>query len=175
MVGVSVMQRDTAWVAAVAHRLGVDWHTLFSAIKPLLRQLADDPSRFEGVAVLGVDEHIGHHADLITSGRTSLGTSGRTPTPAFVVQEIAEGVEEPGSPPAYAVVAAFASTMNRPAISDLTVTQPEPKDLAAALASTIARSHAVRRAATNRSTPLGERIVGNDYRSAIRTTEQSPR
>lgn len=59
---VSVIARDTASVAAVARRLGVDWHTLWSAIKPLLRQLADDPARFEGVAVLGVDEHIWHHA-----------------------------------------------------------------------------------------------------------------
>jgi hypothetical protein len=41
---VSVIARDTASVAAVARRLGVDWHTLWSAIKPLLRQLADDPA-----------------------------------------------------------------------------------------------------------------------------------
>jgi transposase len=59
---VSVIARDTASVAAVARRLGVDWHTLWSAIKPLLQQLADDPGRFDGIAVLGVDEHIWHHA-----------------------------------------------------------------------------------------------------------------
>jgi transposase len=59
---VSVIARGTASVAAVARRLGVDWHTLWSAIKPLLRGLADDPARLEGVAVLGVDEHIWHHA-----------------------------------------------------------------------------------------------------------------
>jgi len=59
---VSVIARDTASVAATARRLGVDWHTLWSAIKPLLRELADDPARLDGVAVLGVDEHIWHHA-----------------------------------------------------------------------------------------------------------------
>jgi len=58
----SCIQRDTASVAAVARRLGVDWHTLWDAIKPLLAALADDPARFDGVAVLGVDEHIWHHA-----------------------------------------------------------------------------------------------------------------
>lgn len=59
---VSVISRDTASVAAVARRLGVDWHTLWAAVKPLLRQLADDPARLNGVAVLGVDEHIWHHS-----------------------------------------------------------------------------------------------------------------
>jgi transposase len=59
---ISVIQRDTASVAAVARRLGVDWHTLWTAIKPLLAELAGDPTRFDGVAVLGVDEHIWHHA-----------------------------------------------------------------------------------------------------------------
>src|SRR5918994_1634464 len=60
--GISMIQRDTASVAAVARRLGVDWHTLWETIKPLLASLADDPARFTGVEVLGVDEHIWHHA-----------------------------------------------------------------------------------------------------------------
>jgi transposase len=59
---ISVIQRDTASVAAVARRLGVDWHTLWDTIRPLLRALADDPARFQGVAVVGVDEHIWHHS-----------------------------------------------------------------------------------------------------------------
>ena len=58
---ISCIQRDTASVAAVARRLGVDWHTLWDAIKPLLGDLADDPARLAGVDVLGVDEHIWHH------------------------------------------------------------------------------------------------------------------
>lgn len=59
---IGCIQRDTASVAAIARRLGVDWHTLWDAIAPLLADLADDPTRFDGVEVLGVDEHIWHHA-----------------------------------------------------------------------------------------------------------------
>ena len=59
---ISCIQRDTASVAAVARRLGVDWHTVWDAIAPILGDLADDPARLAGVAVLGVDEHIWHHA-----------------------------------------------------------------------------------------------------------------
>jgi transposase len=59
---IGCLQRDTASVAAVARRLGVDWHTLWETIKPLLAMLAGDPARYERVEVLGVDEHIWHHA-----------------------------------------------------------------------------------------------------------------
>ncbi|MBA2455397.1 MAG: transposase, partial [Nocardioidaceae bacterium] len=59
---ISCIQRDTASVAALARRLGVDWHTLWQAVKPLLIDLADDPARYAGVAVLGVDEHIWPHS-----------------------------------------------------------------------------------------------------------------
>jgi len=55
---ISCIQRDTASVAAVARRLGVDWHTVWDAIRPLLAELADDPERRAGVDTLGVDEHI---------------------------------------------------------------------------------------------------------------------
>ena len=58
---ISCMQRDTASVAAVARRLGVDWHTVWDAVAPLLAALADDPARLVDVVVLGVDEHIWHH------------------------------------------------------------------------------------------------------------------
>ena len=58
---IGYIQRDTASVAAVARRLGVDWHTVWEAIKPLLEELADDPGRLAGVDTLGVDEHIWHH------------------------------------------------------------------------------------------------------------------
>ena len=58
---ISCIQRDTASVASVARRLQVDWHTLWSAIRPLLEDLADDPARLAGVEILGVDEHIWHH------------------------------------------------------------------------------------------------------------------
>ncbi len=59
---IGCVQRDNASVAAVARRLGVDWHTVWDAIEPLLSELVEDPGRLEGVQVLGVDEHIWHHA-----------------------------------------------------------------------------------------------------------------
>jgi transposase len=58
---ISCIQRDTASVASVARRLGVDWHTVWAAIKPLVAELADDPNRLTGVDTVGVDEHIWHH------------------------------------------------------------------------------------------------------------------
>jgi transposase len=58
---ISCIRSDTASVAAVARRLGVDWHTLWDGIAPVLVELADDPARLAGVQVLGVDEHIWHH------------------------------------------------------------------------------------------------------------------
>ncbi len=59
---ISCIQRDNASVASLARRLGVDWHTVWDAIAPLLAELADDPARLAGVEVLGVDEHIWHHS-----------------------------------------------------------------------------------------------------------------
>jgi transposase len=59
----------------------VDWQTLWSAIKPLLCQLANDPARLDGVAALGVDEHIWHHAPRLGKGPKELtGMVGRTVT-----------------------------------------------------------------------------------------------
>jgi transposase len=58
---ISCIQRDNASVASVARRLGVDWHTVWAAIKPLLEELADDPYRLADVDTVGVDEHIWHH------------------------------------------------------------------------------------------------------------------
>jgi len=58
---ISCIQRDTASVASVARRLGVDWHTVWAAITPLLAELADDPNRLAGVDTVGVDEHVWHH------------------------------------------------------------------------------------------------------------------
>ena len=45
---ISCVQRDNASVASVARGLGVDWHTVWEAIKPLLEELADDPGRLAG-------------------------------------------------------------------------------------------------------------------------------
>jgi len=49
-------------VARVAEGLGVSWHTANSAILAEgKRVLIEDPSRFNGVAVIGVDEHVWRH------------------------------------------------------------------------------------------------------------------
>jgi transposase len=58
---IGCIQRDNASVASVARRLGVDWHTVWDAIAPLLAELAEDPDRLAGVDTIGVDEHIWHH------------------------------------------------------------------------------------------------------------------
>ena len=62
---ISCIQRDNASVASAARRLGVDWHTVWQAIKPLLEELADDPDRLAQVDTVGVDEHIVRHEALL--------------------------------------------------------------------------------------------------------------
>ena len=49
----------------MARRLGVDWHTVWEAIKPLLEELVDDPGRLAGVDAVGVDEHVVRHEALL--------------------------------------------------------------------------------------------------------------
>jgi transposase len=69
---IGCIQRDTASVQAVARRLGVDWHTVWDAIRPLLAELAGDPDRLVGVEVLGVDEHLWHHKPRLGKGPKEL-------------------------------------------------------------------------------------------------------
>ncbi len=53
-------------VARVAEGLGVSWHTANSAILAEgKRVLIEDPARFNGVAVIGVDEHVVRHEALL--------------------------------------------------------------------------------------------------------------
>lgn len=54
---------EHASVAGIARQLGCGWWTVWRNIKPLLEQMAADDSRFDDVTILGVDEHIWHHAD----------------------------------------------------------------------------------------------------------------
>jgi transposase len=58
---INQLRREHASVAGLARQLGTTWRTLWRAIAPLLQQLAEDESRFAGVSVLGVDEHVWHH------------------------------------------------------------------------------------------------------------------
>ena len=57
------LRREGATVQGLARQLGTTWNTVWSQVKPVLVRSADDPGRFEGVEVLGVDEHIWHHCD----------------------------------------------------------------------------------------------------------------
>src|SRR5690606_32202213 len=53
---------DHLTVTRVAAGLGVAWHTANNAVLAEGRRvLIDDPARFEGVAVVGVDEHVWCH------------------------------------------------------------------------------------------------------------------
>src|SRR5690606_41281632 len=66
------LRREHATVQGLARQLGVDWKTLWRAIKMRLQELAADESRFEGVVSLGVDEHIWHHVDVRRRGDKEL-------------------------------------------------------------------------------------------------------
>ncbi len=56
---------DHLSVSRVANHLDVAWHTANSAIiNEGQRLLFNDPKRFDGVTVLGVDEHVWRHTRL---------------------------------------------------------------------------------------------------------------
>ena len=53
----------------LARQLGTTWRTVWTSVRPLLQAADADPSRFEGVAILGVDEHMWHHVSTSRSRR----------------------------------------------------------------------------------------------------------
>ena len=55
------IRREHASVNGVRRQLGTSWSTVWTSIKPILAAAAADESRFEGVSILGVDEHVWHH------------------------------------------------------------------------------------------------------------------
>ena len=55
------VRREHASISGLARQLGTTWRTVWRSIQPLLERAAADESRFAGVAVLGVDEHVWHH------------------------------------------------------------------------------------------------------------------
>lgn len=69
------IRREHASVAGIARALGT-WNTVWRSIAPLLRAMAADESRFDGVKALGVDEHIWHHVSTKPPER-----GGRGPNP----------------------------------------------------------------------------------------------
>ena len=54
---------EGATTCGLARQLATTWNTVWSHIKPCLQAASDDPARFAGVRVLGVDEHVWHHQD----------------------------------------------------------------------------------------------------------------
>ena len=62
---------EAATIAGLARQLATTWNTVWSHIKPCLQAASDDPARFAGVRVLGVDEHVWHHQDRRRRGPVS--------------------------------------------------------------------------------------------------------
>ena len=52
------IRREHASMNGVRRQLGTGWRTVWESIKPLLAAPDADPCRFEGVKILGVDEHV---------------------------------------------------------------------------------------------------------------------
>jgi len=69
---VGQLRREHASVSGLARQLGTSWRTVWRAIRPLLQEMAADPARFEGVTILGVDEHIWHHVNPQVRGPKEL-------------------------------------------------------------------------------------------------------
>ena len=63
---------EGATISGLARQLGTTWNTVWSHIKPCLQAASDDPARFAGVQVLGVDEHVWHHQDRRRRGPREL-------------------------------------------------------------------------------------------------------
>ncbi len=55
------IRREHASVNGIRRQLGTGWRTGWEAILPLLEAADADVTRFDGVAILGVDEHVWHH------------------------------------------------------------------------------------------------------------------
>ena len=63
---------EGATIAGLARQLATTWNTVWSHIKPCLQAASDDPARFAGVRVLGVDEHVWPHQDRRRRGPREL-------------------------------------------------------------------------------------------------------
>lgn len=55
------IRREHASVNGLRRQLGTGWRTVWEAILPPLQAADADPTRFDGVSNLGVDEHVWHH------------------------------------------------------------------------------------------------------------------
>ncbi len=66
------LRREHASVLGLARQLGTSWKTVWRSIKPLLEAMDADPTRFDGVETLGVDEHVWHHVSPLKRGPKEL-------------------------------------------------------------------------------------------------------
>lgn len=69
---ITQIRREGASVQGLARQLGTTWRTVWRSIAPLLAAMAGDESRFAGVDILGVDEHIWHHVSIKGRGPKEL-------------------------------------------------------------------------------------------------------
>lgn len=58
---INQMRREHASISGIARQLGTTWNTVWTSIRPLLQEMADDETRFGGVKRPSVDEHVWHH------------------------------------------------------------------------------------------------------------------
>ena len=58
---ITQIRREHASVNGIRRQLGTSWSAVWDSIEPVLTAAAADESRFEGVSILGVDEHVWHH------------------------------------------------------------------------------------------------------------------
>jgi transposase len=69
---ITQLRREHASISGLARQLGTSWRTVWRAIRPLLQAMDADPTRFEAVTTLGVDEHIWHHVSITERGPKEL-------------------------------------------------------------------------------------------------------
>ncbi|WP_427132719.1 ISL3 family transposase [Pseudarthrobacter sp. S9] len=62
------LERFDTSVSALAHQLGVSWHTVWDAIKAEATRRIAEPRRLSGVDALGVDEHVWAHTGWPATG-----------------------------------------------------------------------------------------------------------
>ena len=72
------LRAEDASISALVRQLGEDWNTMWRALKTRLECLDTDPRRFDGVRMLGVDEHVWHHVDQRVRGPVDAHRDGRS-------------------------------------------------------------------------------------------------
>ena len=74
------LRAEHASISGLARQLGVDWNTMWRALKTRLECLDTDPGRFDGVRMLGVDETAWVGVQALQAVSTASGCSASTNT-----------------------------------------------------------------------------------------------